>query len=160
MTSEPQTPETPATSEDSAIVEVSDETRKIVKDEMPNLDEEIRAKVEELLEVVRRKAQAEVQAANDWTKDSYLKAIDNAKEAIEKTEQFAKEQQESLDNAVNLAQNEVQTRWDGLTKEIEDFGERLQEAAEAIWQIFTRPKVETPTATEESSDSEAADESK
>ncbi|PPT10613.1 Type V secretory pathway adhesin AidA [Geitlerinema sp. FC II] len=157
MTSESPTPENQPIPKDSAIVEVSDETREMVDRDMPDADEDVKQKAMELLEAIRRKAQAEVQAANDRTQETYLKAIDDAKKTIEQTEQFAKEQQESLDNAVKMAQNEVQTRWDGLTKEIEEFGSRLQEAAETAWKIITQPKEsDVPSATaEEASDKES-----
>ncbi|MGC9506017.1 hypothetical protein [Baaleninema sp.] len=151
MAPESQTPENQPIPKDSAIVDVSDETREMVDRDMPDADQEVKNKAMELLEAIRRKAQAEVQAANDRTQEAYLKAIDDAKQTIEQTEQFAKEQQESLDNAVKMAQNEVQTRWDGLMKEIEEFGGRLQEAAETAWKIITQPKdsseAETPSAT-------------
>ena len=90
------------------IVEATPETTAIVKKEMPDATDEAIAETAALFEAIKKRATAEVQAANDLTREAYLKAANQAQLAIEQNKTIAKER---MAEAVALIQKEAEKNW-------------------------------------------------
>jgi len=97
-------------------------------------DDEVRQKFMELIEAIERKAKAEATSVYDWR----VQAVEKAKETIEQTEKFAKDQQTQLEESVKSIQDQAFERWSNLTQEAEDFTNRLQKAANEAWKIIMK----------------------
>ena len=96
------------TPETTEIVEVRPETTDLVKKEMPNATEEAIKETAALFEAIKKRAQSEVQAAGDLTREAYLKAVNQAQEKIEQNKAIA---QERIDQAVKLLKQEADKNW-------------------------------------------------
>lgn len=149
MTTDSPTPETPIansldtdssdTSNDIEIIDV----RATDPDAPSSInDDEVRQKFAELIEAIERRAKAEAGSVSDWR----VQAVEKAKETIEQTEQFARERQTQLEESVKSLQDEAFGRWTELTKEAEDFTNRLQKAANEAWKIVMKQEEEAKAA--------------
>ena len=136
----------PKGSQDSAMVEVSPETEALVKKEMPNASEAIQQETMKLFEALKIRAQSEAKAAGEFTRDTYLKAVTQAREAIEKEKLFDPER---IESSIKLLQNDVEKNWEAMVKQVTDVGDRLSEAADAAWKALTEPKSGSDTDTKE-----------
>ncbi|MCL1463060.1 hypothetical protein [Argonema galeatum] len=94
--------------ETTEIVEVSQQTTDLVKKEMPDATEEVKKETAALVEAIQKRAQLEMQAAGDLTREAYLKSVRQAQEAIEQNQAIAKER---IDQAVGLIQQEAEKNW-------------------------------------------------
>ncbi|MBD2461127.1 hypothetical protein H6G89_08735 [Oscillatoria sp. FACHB-1407] len=131
MTSEIDTPET------SAIVPVSPETSAMVDSEMADESDEIRRETKALIEAVKKRAQIEVQTAGDFTRDAYLKAVRQAREAIEENQLIDPER---IEKSIELIQKEAEKNWQSVVSEVETLGTRLADAAKAAWNTLMHPE--------------------
>jgi len=130
-TPDPQVPR------ERAIVEASDRARALVDREMPNAPEEVRHETTQLVETVIRKAQAEAEKAGEFARENYLAAVRNAREEIESRQLFDPER---IEESFNLLAADAEKNWESLVREVETFGDRLQEAAQAAWEALTAPR--------------------
>ncbi len=130
------TPE-PSVPKESAIVEVSPETDALVEQDMPGADDALKQETKDLVEAIKRRAQAEVQAAQNLTQETYLSALHRAKAAVEETRLIDAER---IERSANLLLKEAEDNWQGMIDEMTRFGDRLAEAAQAAWDVLTRPK--------------------
>lgn len=109
---EPNVPEESAiveVKETTEIVEVPQETTDLVKQEMPaNTPEEIIKETAALFEALKKRAELEMQAATELTKEAYMNSVRLAREAIEENQAVAKEQ---LDQAFQLVQAQTEKTW-------------------------------------------------
>lgn len=124
------------TPETSAIVPVSAETEAIVESEMANESDEIRRETKALIEAVKKRAQVEVQSAGDFTRDAYLKAVRQAREAIEENKLIDPER---IEKSIELVQQEAEKNWQAIVTEAESWGTRLSDAAKAAWNALLPP---------------------
>jgi hypothetical protein len=87
MTSESPVPE------NRALVEYSEETKAIVSADpkMAGESDEVKNETMALIEAIRRRAQSEAKGAGELTRDTYLTAVRQAREAIEQDKLFDKE---------------------------------------------------------------------
>lgn len=122
---------------ESAIVEVSPETKKLVEQEMPNETEQVRQETMALVEALRKRAQAEIQGASKLTVDAYLNAVQQARTALDDNQLFDKER---IEYSMKLLQMDAQKNWENILKEISEFGDRLSEAAKVAWETLTTPR--------------------
>jgi hypothetical protein len=129
----------PAPSEENAIVEVSAKTKALVEKEMPDESDDVKEKAMELVEAIKKKAMAETKAAGDLTLQAYLSAVKNAKEALEKSGDFATEKKASLDKSIDMIEKEASENWGKLTEELDELGDRLAGVADAAWKLLTKP---------------------
>lgn len=121
---------------ETAIV-VSSETQELVKTGMPNATEQVQRETMELIEAIKRRAQVETQNATEFTRDAYLNAVHQAKEAVENTQLFVPER---ITQSWELLQKDAEKNWDSIVKEITAVGDRLTEAAKAAWDVLTAPR--------------------
>jgi hypothetical protein len=150
MTTDSPTPETPIASPDTENsdtgidIEIID-VRATDAETPPTIhDDEVRQKFAELIEAIERRAKAEAGNVSDWR----VQAVEKAKETIEQTEQFARERQTQLEESVKSLHDGAFDRWTELTKEAEDFTDRLQKAANEAWKIVMKQEEEAKEAQE------------
>ena len=135
MTETNNTPETQATD----IVAVSPETNALVEKEMTGQDERIKEATKALVEAIKKRAQSEIKNAQTITRDAYLKAVNNAREAIEENQLIERER---IEHSVKIIQKEAQENWHKIAQEITDLGQRLQEATQVAWDVLMKKKSE------------------
>lgn len=131
MTTEPGVPE------NRALTEYDPEMHALVKQEMPNASEEVQRETVELIEAIKRRAQAEAQGAGDLTKDTYVTAVRKIREAIEQDKLFDPER---IEYSFKLLQMDAEKNWESILKEVSTFGDRLADAAKAAWDALTAPR--------------------
>jgi hypothetical protein len=133
MTTEPSVPK------ERALVEYSEETKALVLQDpkLAGASDEVKNETMALIEAIKRRAQAEAQGAGDLTRDAYVTAVRQAKEAIEQTKLFDKEQ---IESSIELMVKDAEKNWESIIKEVTSFGDRLAEAAKAAWDTLTAPR--------------------
>jgi hypothetical protein len=120
-----------------ALMEVSEETKALVEQEMPEETNAIKRETMELIETIKRKAQAEAQKAGEFTRDSYLEAVRKVRQDVEGTNLFDPDR---IAESIRLMQGDVEKNWESLVKEVTSLGDRLAEAAQAAWDKLTTPR--------------------
>jgi hypothetical protein len=131
MTTEPTIPE------HRAMTEYDPKTHALVKQEMPDASEDVQKETMALIEAIKRRAQAEAQGAGELTRDAYLTAVQRAKEAVEQTKLFDKDQ---IESSMELMLKDAEKNWESIVKEVTSFGDRLADAAKAAWDTLTAPR--------------------
>ena len=129
MTDNNNTPET----KETTIVPVSPETDALVEKEMAGESDQIKAETKALVEAIRKRAQSEIENAQTLTQDAYLNAVRSAREAIEKNKLLDPKR---IEHSVEMIQRDAQENWQKTVDEISALGDRLQEAAQAAWDIL------------------------
>jgi hypothetical protein len=137
MTNTPTPESTP--DKETAIVEVSENTKALVEKEMSDEPDDVKERAMELIEAIKKKALAETKEAGDFTVKAYLSAVKNAKEALEKSGEFAQEKKSSLDKSIDVIEKEASEHWERLTEELDELGDRLAGVADAAWKLLTKP---------------------
>lgn len=135
MSSEFNTPET-STPDTSAIVEVN-QTDALIEAELSGESDEIKRETKALIDAIRRRAQTEAQTAGEFTRETYLRLIRQARESIEQNKLFDPDQIERSAENLKL---EAEKNWNALVQEVAEFSDRLSEAAKAAWEKLTAPK--------------------
>ncbi|MEM7578879.1 MAG: hypothetical protein AAF316_03335 [Cyanobacteria bacterium P01_A01_bin.80] len=128
------------TNQESAIVPVSEETKALVEQKMPNESDEIKQKMGELVELIKKRAESELESAGEMTRFSYIKAINEAKTTLKKTENFFAEQEKSLTQKVQELSNEANQQWESFIADIKKMNNRVDKAIEAAWKTLTEPE--------------------
>ncbi|MGK7934342.1 MAG: hypothetical protein AB4206_00805 [Xenococcaceae cyanobacterium] len=123
------TPETKETS----IVPVSPETDALVEKAMAGESDQIKAETKALVEAIRKRAQSEIENAQTLTQDAYLNAVRSAREAIDSNSLLDPKR---IEHSVEMIQRDAQENWQKTVDEITTLGDRLQEAAQAAWDIL------------------------
>ncbi len=100
----------------------------------------IQSETEALIEAIKRRAQAEIQAAGDLSRETYLKAVRQAREALEQNQLIERDR---IEQSVQQIQQEAEKNIQSVMGEIESFGTRLTEAAKVAWTTLTQPKDDT-----------------
>lgn len=134
--------------ETTAIVEVTPQPEAIVETELADQSDEIKQETRALIEAIRQRAQAEAQgaediakSAGDFTRDTYLRIVRQAREAIEQNRLFDPAEVEK--SAQDLRQ-EAEKNWQALVSEVTLLSDRLSEAAQAAWQKLVEPRDQPP----------------
>ena len=125
--------------ESSAIVEVTPQTDEMVEKEMAGASDDVKNETKALIDAIKKRAQVEAQSAGTLTRETYLNAVRQAREAIEDNPIIERDR---IEHAFDMIQQEAQKNWDSVVTEIQDLGDRLQAAAQAAWDVLTseRPK--------------------
>lgn len=123
------------TSETSALVEVN-QTDALIESELAGESDEIRNETKALMEAIRQRAQTEAQTAGDYTRETYLRLIRQARETVEQNRLFHPDQ---LDRSAENLKLEAEKNWNALVQEVTGFSDRLSEAAKAAWEKLTEP---------------------
>lgn len=133
MSSEPNTPK------ESAIVEVTPEPQEMSSTTEPKEQsaDELKQATDALIEAIKNMAKAEMQAAGDFSREAYLKAVGQARKNIEQIKLIDPEE---FEKSFLQVQNEAEKNWKSVLEEMQDFGDRLTKAAQAAWEVLTAPK--------------------
>ncbi|AFY44116.1 hypothetical protein [Nostoc sp. PCC 7107] len=123
--------------ESTVVVEISSQTNEMVEAEMAGETDEVKHETKALIEALKRRAQAEAESAGTLTRETYLNAVRQAREAIEGEKLIERDR---LENAWAVIQEEADKNWHLLWKEFADFGDRFQSAAKAAWEAFNAPR--------------------
>jgi hypothetical protein len=134
MTSDPNaTPE--------SAIEVA-QTNALVDAELADQSEEIKRETKALIDALKLRAQTEVQSAGDlaktatdYTRESYLKLVRQARESVEQAKILDLEQ---IEQSTQQIQQEAEKNWQTLVQEVNGFSDRLSEAAKAAWEKLTK----------------------
>ncbi|MEH2008884.1 hypothetical protein [Nostoc sp.] len=120
--------------ESIVIVEISSATNELVETEMVGESDEVKRETKALIEALKRRAQAE--SAGTLTRETYLKAVRQARELIEGRKLV---EHDRLEDAWAIIQDEAERNWHLIMKDVVDFSFRLQKAAIAAWETFNNP---------------------
>ena len=120
--------------ESIVIVEISPETDKLVETEMAGESDEAKRETKALIEALERRSQAE--SAGTLTRETYLKAVRQARELIEGRKL---KERDRLEDSWAIIQDEAERNWHLIMKDLVDFSFRLQKAAIAAWETFNHP---------------------
>ncbi len=118
------------------VVEISSQTNEMVETEMVGETDEVKRETKALIEALKRRAQAEAESAGTLTRETYLNAVRQAREAIEREKLIERDR---LEHSWAVMQDETERNWHLLMKEVTDFSDRLQKAAKAAWEAFNAP---------------------
>ncbi|MBD2729345.1 hypothetical protein H6G96_24250 [Nostoc sp. FACHB-892] len=121
-------------SESIVIVEISPQTDKLVETEMAGESDEVKRETKALIEALERRSQAE--SAGTLTRETYLKAVRQARELIEGRKLIERDR---LEDSWAIIQAEAERNWHLMMKDFVDFSFRLQKAAIAAWETFNHP---------------------
>jgi hypothetical protein len=123
--------------EPKVIVEVSPQTTQMVESQMVGESQDVKDETAALIEALKRRAQAEAQSAGTLTRETYLSAVRQAREAIEQNQLIERAQ---IENAFEMVQNEATKNFESIIAEVQELGDRLQAAAQAAWDVLTAPR--------------------
>lgn len=127
----------PKSEKDSAIVETKPANPEVVnKSDSTSETEDVKEATEALVEAIKKLANSEMQAAGDFSREAYLKAVTRARETLEKIKLIDAEQ---IEKSVQDIQKEADKNWQSVLGEIMEFGDRLTKAAQAAWDVLTAP---------------------
>lgn len=122
--------------ESTVVVEISSQTHEMVETEMAGETDEVKRETKALIEALKRRAQAEAESAGTLTRETYLNAVRQAREAIEREKLIERDR---IEHSWAVMQDEAERNWHLLMKEVADFSDRLQKAAKAAWEVFNTP---------------------
>ncbi|MBF2016725.1 MAG: hypothetical protein IGS23_16305 [Rivularia sp. T60_A2020_040] len=123
--------------EPKVIVEVSPQTTEMVESQMVGESEDVKQETAALIEALKRRAQVEAQSAGTLTRETYLNAVRQAREAIEQNQLIERAR---IENAFDMVQNEATKNFESIIAEVQELGDRLQAAAQAAWDVLTAPR--------------------
>ncbi|MBE9212358.1 hypothetical protein IQ247_06485 [Plectonema cf. radiosum LEGE 06105] len=123
--------------EPKVIVEVSPQTTEMVESQMVGESEDVKHETAALIEALKRRAQVEAQSAGTLTRETYLNAVRQAREAIEQNQLIERAR---IENAFDMVQNEATKNFESIIAEVQELGDRLQAAAQAAWDVLTAPR--------------------
>lgn len=126
----------------SAIVE-TDESKALVETDMTpetttrTQEADMQTETNALIEAIKKRAQAEVQAAETAGRETYLTAVKNARLALEQNRLIDPDR---IEAAVRHLQEDAEQNWNSIFAEIQSLGDRLSDAAKAAWDVLTEPR--------------------
>ncbi|WP_036477526.1 hypothetical protein [Myxosarcina sp. GI1] len=123
----------PAENMETDIVPVSPETDALVEREMAGENDAVKDETKALVEAIRMRAQSEIENAQTLTQDAYLNAVRSAREAVEQNELLDPKR---IEHSVEIIQRDARENWEKTVEEIYKLGDRLQEAAQAAWDVL------------------------
>jgi hypothetical protein len=100
----------------------------------------IKSETEALIDAIKRRAEAEIKAAGDLSRETYLNAVRQAREALEQNQLIERDR---IEQSVQQIQQEAEKNLRSVVSEVESFGTRLSDAAKAAWTTLTQPKDES-----------------
>lgn len=121
----------------SSEIVISSQTDTLVEREMAGQSADLKQETKELIEAIKKRAQSEIQTAQDLTREGYLTAVRRAREAIDQTQLIDSDR---VEQAVQMIQKDAQKNWQTVADEITSLGDRLTEAAKAAWNVLTQPR--------------------
>lgn len=112
-------------------------TNELVEREMAGESDDVKRETAALIDALKKRAQVEAQSAGSLTRETYLNAVRQAREAIEGNPLIERDR---IEYSWRLLQMEAEKNWDSIVKEAAQLGDRLADAAKAAWDVFTAPR--------------------
>lgn len=125
------------TTQTSALSSVSEATKALVEQKLPEQPDEIKQKMGELVELIKKQAESELEAAESITRETYVNAISNAKATLKKTETFFAEQEQTLQQKIQELNTQADREWDSFVADVKKMGNRIDKAINAAWKALT-----------------------
>jgi len=88
-----------------------------------------------VVDAIKTRAQPQVQDAGEVSREAYLKAVRQAREAVEQNKFIERDR---IEQAVDQIQKETEKNWHVVVGEIESIGSRLTEASKSAVQALTK----------------------
>jgi uncharacterized protein YchJ len=88
-----------------------------------------------VVDAIKTRAQSQVQDAGEVSREAYLKAVRQAREAVEQNKFIERDR---IDQAVDQIQKETEKNWHVVVGEIESIGTRLTDASKSAWNALTK----------------------
>lgn len=115
----------------TAIVEIDPNSNALVETKTPELQtDDVMAETIALIEAVGKRAQAEIQAATDLTREAYLRIIRQAREAVEQNKIIDRDR---IEDSIQHLQKETDKSWHVVAGEVESIGIRMADTARVAW---------------------------
>ena len=131
--------------QETNIVSVSEDTKALVEQKMTDEPDEIKQKMGELVELIKKRAESEIQSTENLTREKYVQAMNQAKETLKKTENFFEDQQKSVEQYIKEMDDRASQKWENFVGDIKKMGNRVDKAIDAAWQSLTQSEAETPS---------------
>ncbi|MDJ0692439.1 MAG: hypothetical protein QNJ41_28615 [Xenococcaceae cyanobacterium MO_188.B32] len=128
------------TTQTSEITPVSEATKALVEQKLPEQPDEIKQKMGELVELIKKQAELELESAQDITRETYVKAIANAKATLKQTETFFAEQEQTLQQKIQELNTQADREWESFLGDVKNMGDRIDKAINAAWKALTEEK--------------------
>ncbi|WP_017316544.1 hypothetical protein [Mastigocladopsis repens] len=133
--------------ENLVVIEVSPQTHEMVETEMAGETDEVKHETKALIEAIKRRAQSEAESAGTLTRETYLNAVRQAREALEGDKLIERDCAERsaltgdrIEHAFAVLQQEAERNWHLLFKQVAELGDRFQDAVKAAWDAFNAPR--------------------
>ncbi|MGB3695001.1 MAG: hypothetical protein WA865_22815 [Spirulinaceae cyanobacterium] len=128
----------PSEVKETAITSVSEETKDLVNKKMGDGEsDEVKEKMGELIEAIKKQAASQIEAAGDMNRENYVDAMTQAQETLRKTEKFFEGQKNSVETSLAELTNEATENWEVFVDEMQKMGKRIDNAVNAAWKAFT-----------------------
>ncbi len=117
--------------------EAIDENKSIAKERMTEAVSLLKKESEKnwlVVDAIKTRAQAQIQDAGEVSREAYLKAVRQAREAVEQNKLIERSR---IDQAVDHIHKESEKNWHVVVREIESLGTRLKETAKSAWNALT-----------------------
>ena len=88
-----------------------------------------------VVDAIKTRAQSQVQDAGDVSREAYLKAVRQAREAVEQNKFIERDR---IEQAVDQIHKETEKNWHVVVGEIESIGTRLTETAKSAWSALAK----------------------
>lgn len=129
------------TNQQSTVAPVSATTKALVEQKLPEQTDEIKQKMGELVELIKKQAESELEAVQNMTRESYVQAISNAKATLKQTETFFAEQEQTLQQKIHELNTQADQEWESFVGEVKNMGNRIDNAINAAWKALSEDKV-------------------
>jgi L-lactate utilization protein LutC len=116
---------------------VSDETKAIVEQNLPNESDEVKEKFGELIDAIKRQATREIESVETMSRETYVQAIENAQQTLNRAQTFLQAQEEALEQNVTQVKDDASQKWESVLADIKTMGDRVDRAINAAWMILT-----------------------
>ncbi len=121
---------------ESAIVETPTTEMTQTTPDTPSETQKVQQETEALLEAIQKMVQAELQAAGEYTRESYVKAVQDVRTKVENFRLIDKEQ---IDASFNEMETNAEQNLQGIVGDLKELGDRLVNAINAAWKELTTP---------------------
>ncbi len=127
----------------TAITPVSEETKSLVEQKMPNETDAIKQKMGELVDLIKGQAEAELRSAEGITREAYIKAMNEAKATLNKTQAFFQDQEKAVDKSIHELGDAANRKWEGFVADLKQMGDRVDRAVNAAWKELSESNTQS-----------------
>ncbi|MCW6037266.1 hypothetical protein K4A83_13440 [Spirulina subsalsa FACHB-351] len=130
---------------DSSSSSVSEETKALVEQKMGGESDEVRYHMMALIEAIKKQSQAQIESTGEMTRETYVTAMRQAQDTLQKLGGFFDEQRESMEKSVSAVEDTANKNWEMLLSDMKTWGDRVDRAVDAAWKILTESNSSPPS---------------